>query len=63
MNEDKGSVQSLGQALMLSQDQALAASAYKLVAEAKEAICSWQWWVRATLRKIGATQMSPRPAA
>jgi hypothetical protein len=50
MNEIKGNVQSLGRALILSQDLA-----HKLVAEAEEAVQSGQRLVRATLKKIGAT--------
>ncbi len=38
LTEVKGSVQSFGQALMLSQDPTLTASAHELLAEAKEAI-------------------------
>jgi phosphohistidine phosphatase SixA len=40
--EVKGSVQSLGQALMLSHDPTLAAGARELLVEAKEAICGGQ---------------------
>ncbi len=38
LNKVKGSVQSLGQALMLSQDPTLAANAHELVTKAEEAI-------------------------
>ncbi len=53
--EVKESVQSLGQALMLSQDPTLAASAHKLLAEDKEAIRSGQRRVKTTLRRIVVT--------
>jgi hypothetical protein len=48
-------VHSLGRALLLSQDPALAARAHELLVKAKEAICSGQQLIRRTLRRIGAT--------
>ncbi len=54
LNEAKGSLMSLGQVLMLSQDPTLAASAHEVVAEAEEAIRVGQQRVRAALRRMGA---------
>jgi hypothetical protein len=53
--EVKGSIQSLGRSLMLSQDPTIAGSAHELLVEAGEVICSGQQRVKTTLRRIGAT--------